>query len=405
MPRRAHAHGRIGPARARRRPASAAVVSLRASSGPASMRLEAVAPVRSARVHPRARGEQAVLLLPRDERVVRRRVGGSDSRRAHRRHAGARRPAGHPHRLRRSRRRKPSADGCTRTGGPRSISRAERRCTCSGSGAWQVRAARRDGWEVDYPAWQGMFPQAIRLRSASEPANVDMTATLSQIEVNVDVDPAAFTVDVPGECQPAEHRRAAPGRTPGREAVSVAGRRDGLASRSSLRPVIDSRAREDQSRSARARHAARRISRAAHRVPGAVAARHDRVCAARRPFRHRVRDGRRAARPVESGLARGGSLVALVAARGSRAGRSGAPAQEDSAAGRARRRQHRCRGDAGRLWRTRGACRFVPASSSTWRPRWAPMSRSSCLAARRSVLAAATRSIRWPICRVTGSCC
>ena len=75
-------------------------------------------------------------------------------------------------------------------------------------GAWQVRAARRDGWEVDYPAWQGMFPQVIRLRSVSEPANVDLTATLSQIEVNVDVDPSAFTVDVPATARAVEHSRS-----------------------------------------------------------------------------------------------------------------------------------------------------------------------------------------------------
>jgi hypothetical protein len=71
-------------------------------------------------------------------------------------------------------------------------------------GTWQVRAARRGGWEVEYPAWQGMFPQIVRLQSLSQPtvANVDMTATLSQIEVNVDVDPAAFTVDVPASASP-----------------------------------------------------------------------------------------------------------------------------------------------------------------------------------------------------------
>jgi hypothetical protein len=69
-------------------------------------------------------------------------------------------------------------------------------------GAWQVTAARRDGWEVDYTTWQGAFPQVIRLRSVSEPAHVDMTATLTQIEVNVDLDPMAFTVDVPANVTP-----------------------------------------------------------------------------------------------------------------------------------------------------------------------------------------------------------
>ena len=66
---------------------------------------------------------------------------------------------------------------------------------------------------MEYPVWQGMFPQVIRLRSASEPANVDMTATLAQIEVNVDVNPAAFTVDVPAGTSPLsldELRKAGP---------------------------------------------------------------------------------------------------------------------------------------------------------------------------------------------------
>ncbi len=57
------------------------------------------------------------------------------------------------------------------------------------------------------------------------------------------------------------------------------------------------------------------------------------------------------------------------------------------------------------IWRTRGACRYVRANSSMWRPRWAPTSRSFCPAERRLASAAVTRSIRWPICRVTGSCC
>jgi hypothetical protein len=69
-------------------------------------------------------------------------------------------------------------------------------------GSWRVRAARRNAWEVDYPMWEGMFPQAIRLRSVNEPANVDMSATLSQVEVNVDINPSAFAVDVPGSATP-----------------------------------------------------------------------------------------------------------------------------------------------------------------------------------------------------------
>ncbi len=68
--------------------------------------------------------------------------------------------------------------------------------------AWQVRAARREGWQIDYPAWQGRFPQSVRLRSDRPGASVDLTATLSQVESNVDIEPAAFTVNVPPDAQP-----------------------------------------------------------------------------------------------------------------------------------------------------------------------------------------------------------
>ncbi|MBI3047470.1 MAG: hypothetical protein HYY76_04080 [Acidobacteria bacterium] len=62
---------------------------------------------------------------------------------------------------------------------------------------WQPRAARRPGWQVDYPSWQGPFPQTVRLRSLDPRVDVDLTATLSQLETNVPLDPVAFTVHVP----------------------------------------------------------------------------------------------------------------------------------------------------------------------------------------------------------------
>ncbi|OFW04990.1 MAG: hypothetical protein A3I61_18935 [Acidobacteria bacterium RIFCSPLOWO2_02_FULL_68_18] len=62
---------------------------------------------------------------------------------------------------------------------------------------WQPRAARRPGWQVDYPSWRGNFPQTVRLRSLDPRLGVDLTASVSQLEANVPLDPAAFTVDVP----------------------------------------------------------------------------------------------------------------------------------------------------------------------------------------------------------------
>ncbi|HKE86276.1 MAG TPA: hypothetical protein VKB50_21100 [Vicinamibacterales bacterium] len=62
--------------------------------------------------------------------------------------------------------------------------------------AWQIRAARRDGWRLEYE-WKGQFPSSVRLTSDKQSVNVDLTATMSQIQTNIDLDAAAFTVDVP----------------------------------------------------------------------------------------------------------------------------------------------------------------------------------------------------------------
>jgi hypothetical protein len=63
------------------------------------------------------------------------------------------------------------------------------------AGQWRLRAARRDQWTIEYPASEGTFPAAVRLRSMDPP--VDLTATIREVETNQDVDAAAFRVDVP----------------------------------------------------------------------------------------------------------------------------------------------------------------------------------------------------------------
>ncbi len=67
---------------------------------------------------------------------------------------------------------------------------------------WELRAARRDGWQIEYPGFQGSFPRAVRLRSTSPDVPVDLTATVSQIETNVDLDAAAFTIEERGDERP-----------------------------------------------------------------------------------------------------------------------------------------------------------------------------------------------------------
>lgn len=67
---------------------------------------------------------------------------------------------------------------------------------------WQLRAARRGGWQVEYDRWQNAFPETVRLRSVDQSADVDLTATIAQLETNQDIDAAAFTVDVPPGARP-----------------------------------------------------------------------------------------------------------------------------------------------------------------------------------------------------------
>ena len=62
---------------------------------------------------------------------------------------------------------------------------------------WRVQSARRGEWEIEYPAWQGRFPQSVRLRSRNPQVNVDLSATLAQLETNIEIAAEAFTVNVP----------------------------------------------------------------------------------------------------------------------------------------------------------------------------------------------------------------
>jgi hypothetical protein len=67
--------------------------------------------------------------------------------------------------------------------------------------AWEVRAARRNGWQIEYGAWTGLFPQTVTLRSTND-APVDLTATLGQLQVNAGISAAAFEVAVPAGAVP-----------------------------------------------------------------------------------------------------------------------------------------------------------------------------------------------------------
>jgi hypothetical protein len=78
---------------------------------------------------------------------------------------------------------------------------------------WQLHAAKRDRWQIEYVPGTGSFPQSVRLISTSPDVVVGITAALSQIETNEDLDPKAFVVEEPKTVMPMtidELRQAGP---------------------------------------------------------------------------------------------------------------------------------------------------------------------------------------------------
>ena len=82
---------------------------------------------------------------------------------------------------------------------------------------WELRAAQRDGWQLEYTMGQARFPASVRLTSESQKVPVDLTTGISELEANIDLDSAAFRVDVPAKAKPLtlqELRESGPLRTP-----------------------------------------------------------------------------------------------------------------------------------------------------------------------------------------------
>ena len=182
---------------------------------PASMRLEGVAPFGAPVFILVARGDEATLLLPRDDRVLR----GARAEDILGALTGVALPPADLQAI---------LTGCV-TAQPRApAGRVHGNGWASidldgnatlylqrQGAAWQPRAARRAGWQIEYASWQGAFPQAVRLRSELQTVDVDVTATVSQLETNTDLDAAAFGVDVPASAGPMtldELRNAGPRR-------------------------------------------------------------------------------------------------------------------------------------------------------------------------------------------------
>ena len=166
------------------------------------MRLEGVAPFGPPAFILVARGENATLVLPRDERVLRGAkpedilgalagvtLGPADLQAIL---TGCVVAAPQP------------TDGRRHANGWASIdltSGATIFLQPAAGGMWTLRAARRAGWQIEYPAWSGGFPQTVRLQSAQLSLMVDLTVGLSQIETNKDLEDAAFNVNVPRDAE------------------------------------------------------------------------------------------------------------------------------------------------------------------------------------------------------------
>lgn len=168
---------------------------------PGSMRLEGVAPFGPPAFILAARGDAATLLLPRDNRVLR---GAAPQEILGALTGVALAPADLQAILTGCVAAEPqAAAGRRHENGWATIDLADGSTLYlqRAGTTWQLRAARRSGWQIEYPAWGGRFPAAVRLRSDARNVPVDMTASVSQIETNVDIQPAAFEVAVPRDAR------------------------------------------------------------------------------------------------------------------------------------------------------------------------------------------------------------
>ena len=169
---------------------------------PASMRLEGVAPFGPPAFILAARGGEATLLLPRDERIV----SGAKAEDILGALTGVALGAADLQAV---------LTGCI-VATPRAVagrlhSGGWASIDLEGGASiflrqdgtrWRVRAARRGDWRLEYPLWQGDFPSTVRLQSDTTGSRIDLTAQISQLEVNVDVDASAFTLNVPAAARP-----------------------------------------------------------------------------------------------------------------------------------------------------------------------------------------------------------
>ena len=64
-----------------------------------------------------------------------------------------------------------------------------------------LTAADYGPWHVDYSAHAAGFPRVVRVRRAGDTA-IDITARVEQLQVNTQINPLAWKVDVPSDADP-----------------------------------------------------------------------------------------------------------------------------------------------------------------------------------------------------------
>ncbi len=60
-------------------------------------------------------------------------------------------------------------------------------------------AADYRGWQIDYGQFEGGVARQVRVRRAVAAGPIDLTAAIGEVQLNVDLDPRAFAVDVPAD--------------------------------------------------------------------------------------------------------------------------------------------------------------------------------------------------------------
>jgi len=180
---------------------------------PASARLEAAAPFGAPIFIFVARGREATLLLPRDDRVLER--GSAEA--VLEAVAGVPLDPGELRALLTGCAQVPDAEPARAIGPDWRVLHDDRREIYlrrdPHAAPWRIVAEVRPDWRAEYRDFQSDLPRTIRLTGVGG-ARIDLTLALSQVDVNTALGPDAFTVQVPRSARPIsldELRHARPG--------------------------------------------------------------------------------------------------------------------------------------------------------------------------------------------------